>query len=67
MKEVYATNSKEFRSSYHPTIHEDTVTKKKLRRDYSNGETYQIKRSTLGKGLGVDRSRSVVYWDIKNS
>jgi hypothetical protein len=59
---VYATNSREARKSYQPAINEDTVTKKKQRRDYSNGDAYQIKRSVLGKGLGIaDRSKSVVY------
>ncbi len=62
LKDVYATNSREFRKSYQPGMNEDTVMKKKQKRDYSNGETYQLKRSVLEKGLGVvDRSRSVVY------
>ncbi len=61
---MYATNSREARKSYQPAINEDTVTKKKQRRDYSNGDAYQIKRSVLGKGLGIaDRSKSVVYWN----
>lgn len=29
LKDVYATNSREFRKSYQPAINEDTVTKKK--------------------------------------
>ena len=62
LKDVYATNSREARKSYQPVMNEDTVTKKKQKRDYSNGDAYQIKRGVLGKGLGtVDRSKSVVY------